>query len=97
VAGVWKQENQKRNVLRIAEESGKLYDKFANFVADLRDVGVNLDRSQQKYQAAMNKLTEGNGNLLKKVELLKKLGAKTSKKIGYQSVPNTLTEIPEEL
>ncbi|MCP5984399.1 hypothetical protein NL349_27510, partial [Klebsiella pneumoniae] len=60
------------------------------------DVGLNLDRSQQKYQAAMNKLTEGNGNLLKKVELLKKLGAKTSKSIDTQALPKTLVETTEE-
>ncbi|WP_205504421.1 DNA recombination protein RmuC [Rufibacter psychrotolerans] len=91
VASVWKQENQKRNVLRIAEESGKLYDKFANFLEDLKDIGVNLDRSQQKYHAAMNKLSEGNGNLLKKVELLKKLGARTSKTLETQWLNNTPT------
>jgi DNA recombination protein RmuC len=95
VSSVWKQENQKRNVLRIAEESGKLYDKFVGFVEDLKDVGVNLDRSQQKYQAAMNKLTEGNGNLVKKAELLKKLGAKTSKNLDKVSFPNTLPETSE--
>ncbi|MFB9865508.1 DNA recombination protein RmuC [Rufibacter immobilis] len=105
VASVWKQENQKRNVLRIAEESGKLYDKFANFLDDLKDIGINLDRSQQKYQMAMNKLSEGNGNLLKKVELLKKLGARTSKTMEAQwlqkstsfapSLPET-AEQPEE-
>ncbi|RNI25043.1 DNA recombination protein RmuC [Rufibacter latericius] len=88
VASVWKQESQKRNVLRIAEESGKLYDKFANFLDDLKDIGVNLDRSQQKYHAAMNKLSEGNGNLLKKVELLKKLGARTSKTMETQWLYN---------
>ena len=81
VAGVWRQENQKRNVLRIAEESGKLYDKFVGFVEDLRDIGVSIERSQSRYRAAMNKLSEGNGNLVKKVELLKKLGARTSKHI----------------
>ncbi|GAB2537764.1 DNA recombination protein RmuC [Rufibacter soli] len=98
VASVWKQESQKRNVLRIAEESGKLYDKFANFLEDLKDIGVNLDRSQQKYRAAMNKLTEGNGNLLKRVELLKKLGARTSKTMETQwlHVTPTLLEGQEE-
>ncbi|WP_210489069.1 DNA recombination protein RmuC [Rufibacter aurantiacus] len=98
VASVWKQENQKRNVLRIAEESGKLYDKFANFLEDLKDIGVNLDRSQQKYHAAMNKLSEGNGNLLKKVELLKKLGARTSKTMEtqwLQNAPNVATSLFE--
>ncbi|MFC6999765.1 DNA recombination protein RmuC [Rufibacter roseus] len=97
VASVWKQESQKRNVLRIAEESGKLYDKFANFLEDLKDIGVNLDRSQQKYTAAMNKLSEGNGNLIKKVELLKKLGARTSKTMETQWLQSAAPDPTDEL
>jgi len=95
VASVWKQENQKRNVLRIAEESGKLYDKFVGFVDDMKDIGLNLERSQQKYQLAMNKLSEGNGNLIKKAELLKKLGAKTSKSLDQNLLKDTLPEPSE--
>ncbi|MEJ8756725.1 DNA recombination protein RmuC [Pontibacter sp. H259] len=81
VAGVWRQEDQKRNVLRIAEESGKLYDKFVGFVDDLKLIGKHMESSQSAYNAAMNKLTEGKGNLIRKVEILKELGAKTSKNI----------------
>lgn len=92
VASVWKQENQKRNVLRIAEESGKLYDKFVGFVDDMKDIGLNLERSQQKYSLAMNKLSEGNGNLIKKAELLKKLGAKTSKNLDTNLIQKNLPE-----
>lgn len=95
VASVWKQENQKRNVLRIAEESGKLYDKFVGFVDDMKDIGLNLERSQQKYILAMNKLSEGNGNLIKKAELLKKLGAKTSKSLDQNLLKDTLPEPSE--
>ncbi|MFT2009444.1 DNA recombination protein RmuC [Pontibacter sp. 13R65] len=79
VAGVWRQEDQKRNVLRIAEESGKLYDKFVGFVDDLKTIGKHLENSQSSYSAAMNKLTEGKGNLIRRVEILRELGAKTSK------------------
>ncbi|MBB6610413.1 DNA recombination protein RmuC [Pontibacter sp. Tf4] len=81
VAGVWRQEDQKRNVIRIAEESGRLYDKFVGFVEDLRLIGKHMESSQSAYNAAMNKLTEGKGNLIRKVEQLKELGAKTSKTI----------------
>ena len=81
VASVWRQENQKRNVLRIAEESGKLYDKFAGYVEDLRDIGQHLERTQTRYHAAMNKLTDGKGNLLRRVENLRKLGARATKQI----------------
>ncbi|QCR21965.1 DNA recombination protein RmuC [Pontibacter sp. SGAir0037] len=81
VAGVWRQEDQKRNVIRIAEESGKLYDKFVGFVDDLKTIGKHIENSQSSYSAAMNKLTEGKGNLIRRVEILKELGAKTSKTI----------------
>lgn len=81
VAGVWRQEDQKRNVLRIAEESGKLYDKFVGFVEDLKTVGRHLEQSQTAYSGAMNKLTDGKGNLIRKVEILRELGAKTSKQL----------------
>jgi DNA recombination protein RmuC len=84
VAGVWRQEDQKRNVLKIAEESGKLYDKFVGFVDDLKTVGRHLESSQTAYGAAMNKLTDGKGNLIRRVEILRELGAKTSKQIDEQ-------------
>jgi DNA recombination protein RmuC len=84
VAGVWRQEDQKRNVLKIADESGKLYDKFVGFIEDLKTVGRHLDTSQSAYHAAMNKLTDGKGNLIRRVEILRELGAKTSKTIDEQ-------------
>ena len=81
IASIWKQEDQKRNVLEIAKEGGLLYDKFESFVADLVRIGKNLKTSQDSYQEAMNKLVDGRGNIIKKVENLKKLGAKTKKSL----------------
>lgn len=81
IASIWKQEDQKRNVMVIAEEGGRLYDKFEGFLADLIKIGKNLKSSQDSYQEAMNKLVDGRGNIIKKVENLKKLGAKTKKNL----------------
>ncbi len=81
IASIWKQEDQKRNVLEIAREGGLLYDKFESFVGDLVKIGKNLKTSQDSYQEAMNKLVDGRGNIIKKVENLKKLGAKTKKSL----------------
>ncbi|PTX20285.1 DNA recombination protein RmuC [Pontibacter mucosus] len=94
VAGVWRQEDQKRNVLKIAEESGKLYDKFVNFVEDLKTIGRHLESSQTSYNAAMNKLTEGRGNLIRRVEILRELGAKTSKTLDEHLLQEA--QLPEE-
>ena len=73
IASIWKQEDQKKNVLEIAKEGGLLYDKFEGFVADLLNVGKSLKSSQSSYEEAMNKLVEGRGNIIKKVENLKEL------------------------
>lgn len=82
ISYIWKQENQKKNVVKIAQESGKLYDKFANFVEDLQSIGKQLDAAQKSYDGAMNKLVDGRGSLIKKVEKIRKLGASTSKTIS---------------
>lgn len=81
VSSMWRQENQKRNVLEIAEQAGKLYDQFVNLTEDLIKVGNQLKTVQGSYDSSMKKLT-GRGNLIKKVEVIKALGAKTSKNIN---------------
>ena len=79
VSSIWKHEYQNRNVLEIARQGGALYDKFKAFVDDLVEVGKSLDKSKLQYKQAMNKLVEGKDNLIRKTELLKELGSKTSK------------------
>lgn len=81
VSSMWRQENQKRNVLEIARQAGALYDKFNGLLVDLIDVGKRLDSAKNGYEGAMNKLSTGRGNLITSVEKLKKLGAKTQKSI----------------
>lgn len=81
VASIWKQEQQTKNAIDIATKAGQLYDKFVGFVNDLQKVGEHLDKSQKVYQDAMGKLSVGNGNLVSRVENLKKLGAKATKNI----------------
>ena len=81
VRNIWRQEDQKRNVLEIAKQSGALYDKFVGFVEDLNQIGVKLRQTQDAYDAAHNKLTSGKGNLINRAEQVLKLGAKASKRL----------------
>ena len=78
---LWTQDKQNKNALKIAEETGKLYDKFAGFVGDLKEVGAALDKASKKYDAAYSKLSVGNGNLLTRVANIRKLGIKTTKQL----------------
>lgn len=79
VHGIWKNERITRNHLEIADRAGKLYDKFIGFTEDLIRVGNQLKLAKGSYDDAMNKLSEGSGNLVRQVELIRSLGAKTNK------------------
>lgn len=81
IASIWKQERQTRNALEIAEEGGKLYDKFVLFVEDLIGIGKKMDETKNIYTEAMKKLKDGSGNLVRRAEKMKTLGAKTTKEL----------------
>lgn len=81
VETIWRYEKQNANAEQIAASAGKLYDQFALFVDSLEEVGKNLDRTQDAFGKAKKRLTEGRGNLLRKIDGLKELGAKTSRRL----------------
>lgn len=81
VSSMWRQENQKKNVLEIAVQAGRLYDQFVNLTDDLLKLGNQFKTAQGTYESTMKKLT-GKGHLVTKVERLKLLGAKTNKNIN---------------
>lgn len=81
IKNTWKQEYQTRHVLEIATKAGDLYDKFVGFSDDLIILGRHMDTSKKFYEESMKKLSVGSGNLVRRVEDLKKLGAKASKSI----------------
>lgn len=78
VAQLWQQDKQNRFAAQIAEQGGKLYDKFAAFCRDLESIGLRIRQTQESYDDAMGKLREGRGNLLRQTENLRALGARTT-------------------
>lgn len=78
IDSMWNNEKQQRNAIEIALQAGRLYDQFVNLTEDLVKVGNQLKTVQGSYNSSMKKLT-GKGNLIKKVESIKKLGAKGAK------------------
>ena len=84
VANIWRTEQQNRNALAIADEGGRLYDKFVGFVDTLQKVGRNIDQAQTAYQQAFNQLKSGHGNLVNRAHKLHLLGLKTAKQLDRQ-------------
>ena len=95
IAFIWRQENQTKNAMEIARQGGALYDKFVGFINDLDNIGKNIDRSKESYLNALNKLKTGRGDLISRVENIKKLGAKASKSIPEKFIEEDVSEILE--
>lgn len=86
IQNIWRFEYQNRYATEIAERAGRLYDKFVGFVTDLEDIGKRLGSTQRSYEEAMKKLSTGTGNLIKRSEDIKALGAKASKSLPAELV-----------
>ena len=82
VANIWRNEQQNQNALVIADEGGKLYDKFVGFVQTLESVGKSIDQAQSSFQTAFKQLAEGRGNLVGRAEKLRLLGVKANKQLA---------------
>ena len=80
VQNLWRLAQQNQNANEIAKRAGALYDKFVAFVGDLDDVGQRIESTRVSFDRARSKLATGKGNLIRRAETLKELGAKTSKK-----------------
>ena len=86
VANIWQVERRNRNAEAIADRAGRLYEKFAGFLGDMTSLGDRLTGAQKAYGNAMGKLQTGPGNVVRQIEQLKELGARTSKSLSLASV-----------
>lgn len=81
VSQLWGHDKQTKNALKIAEEAGKLYDRFVDFVDYMHNIDKGITTARQAYDKAIAKLQDGRGNILRQVETLQELGAKAKKKL----------------
>lgn len=81
IDNLWRNERQNQNAKLIAERAGKLYDKLRLFVDDMQNLGSALDKANQNYQGAMNKLVSGRGNAIRQAESFKQLGVEIKRSI----------------
>ncbi|MFV0410711.1 MAG: DNA recombination protein RmuC [Paracoccus sp. (in: a-proteobacteria)] len=91
VEHIWTVERRESNALEIAKRAGQLYDKVAGFVDALDSVGAALGKATDAHRLAVDRLSRGNGNVIRQVEMLRELGARTTRKIAmdHDSEPGT--------
>ena len=91
IKNLWRYADQNRNAQVIADKAGGLYDQFVLYIEALEDVGRHLDKSREVWDTAHKRLVSGRGNLVRRSEELKKLGAKTKK-----SIPDNVLSIASQ-
>ncbi|MCL1971920.1 MAG: DNA recombination protein RmuC [Endomicrobia bacterium] len=82
VAYIWRQENQKKNVLEIAKQGGLLYDKFVSFAQILIEADKKMSEAKDKTEEAVKRLSNSDkkgDSLIERVQKLKELGASVKK------------------
>lgn len=87
IKNLWRYADQNINAQQIAEKAGALYDLFVLHVEALEDIGKHMDKSKVAYETAFKRLSTGRGNLVKRSEELKALGAKTKKVLADKLLP----------
>lgn len=81
IENLWRYEHQNRNAREIADRAGAIYDKLCGFLEDMDKIGKQLATCTTTYDAAMNKLARGRGNIVAQAGKLTELGVSTKKKI----------------
>ena len=81
VENIWRYEKQNKNAERIAKEAGGLHDQFVLLLDAMDNIQNYLGKSQEAFNTARNRLQGGRGSLVKRVDDLRRLGAKTKKRI----------------
>src|SRR5699024_4250497 len=82
VSNLWRLQRQEENAADIAQRAGKLYDKFVGYLEDMEKLGRALGTANKSYDNARRKLVDGSGNIVRRSQQLRELGAATSKQIG---------------
>ncbi|MDE5988298.1 MAG: DNA recombination protein RmuC [Duncaniella sp.] len=92
IAQLWSRDRHTRNAITIAEEAGKMYDKFADFTKDMEKIEKALGSTRKAFDDAMTKLSCGTGNLVTRAQNLQKLGVKANKQIAASLDRNRLSD-----
>lgn len=87
VRQLWRFEEQNAHTAALADRAAKVYAKLTTFLGSMEDIGKQLKRAQDSYDAAMGQLVNGRGNLINQAKDFEKLGVAVKAQL-----PNHLVE-----
>ncbi|PJI26051.1 DNA recombination protein RmuC [Prevotella intermedia] len=78
---MWQNYRMNKNVDEILRASNDLYDKFVSFGETFLKIGTGIQRLQSDYEKAHSQLSEGKGNIVRRLENMKSLGITPKKEL----------------
>ena len=81
IAQIWRRENENRNAELIAEKAGKIYDQVLLVFEAMTEARKRLSGVSDSFDIALKRIKEGRGNLVGRVEEIRRLGAKVTRQI----------------
>jgi DNA recombination protein RmuC len=89
VENIWRYEKQNRNAEEIAKQAGGLHDQFVLLFESFEDIGKQLDKATGAFETTRRRWVSGRGNLMRRVDGLRELGAKTKKRVELNVVEDS--------
>lgn len=81
IYNLWQTERQNKNTERVMKQAAELYDKFAVFCEKFNRIRQDIDGLRTHADDALNTLSAGRGNIVRRLESLKQLGVTPKKQI----------------
>ena len=78
---MWQNYRMNKNVDEILHASNDLYDKFVSFGETFLKIGTGIQRLQNDYEKAHSQLSEGKGNIVRRLDNMKQLGITPKKEL----------------
>ena len=94
---IWQLEKQNKNAEKIAQEVGKVYDKFVTFADEFSKIKKKLTESMDSYDRADKLLSKGRSNIIEKIEDIRELGIQNKKQLPNKSIASDPEKNIEEL
>ncbi len=95
IAQIWRRENENRNAEQIALRAGQLYDQVVLIGEAMLDAQKKLNATSESFDTVLKRLKDGRGNLVARVEAIRRLGAKATKQLPGAIAGDALTEDPD--
>ena len=83
---LWTIDSRNRNVDEIVDRAGRMHDKFVSVVESIEDIGKHLKKASDSQAQAVNRMSEGPGNVLRQVAQLQTMGIRNRKSLATHLV-----------